>query len=60
MRVLGSKLEARRLAQASGLAVMPATGPLPHEDAAMHRAAADVGFPVMVKASWGGGGRGMR
>ena len=60
MRVLGSKLEARRLAQASGLAVMPATGPLPHDDAAMHRAAAGVGFPVMVKASWGGGGRGMR
>ena len=60
MRILGSKLEARRLAQVSGLAVMPATGPLPHEDAAMHRAAEGVGFPVMVKASWGGGGRGMR
>ena len=60
MRVLGSKLEARRLASQAGLAVVPATGPLPREKAAMRRAAEAVGFPVMAKASWGGGGRGMR
>ena len=60
MRLLGSKLEARRLASQAGLAVMPATGPLPREEGAMRRAAEAVGFPVMAKASWGGGGRGMR
>ena len=60
MRSLGSKLEARRLAEESGLAVMPATGPLPDDATAMRRAAESIGFPVMAKASWGGGGRGMR
>ena len=60
MRRLGNKIEARRLAAESGLAVMPATGALPHDDESMRVAAEDVGFPVMVKASWGGGGRGMR
>ena len=60
MRSLGSKLEARRLAEESGLAVMPATGALPHDTASMRRAAESIGFPVMAKASWGGGGRGMR
>ena len=60
MRLLGSKIEARRLAEESGLAVMPATGPLPDDDAQMRRAAESIGFPVMAKASWGGGGRGMR
>ena len=60
MRLLGSKLEARHLATQSGLDVMPASGPLPHDEARMHRAAEAIGFPVMAKASWGGGGRGMR
>ena len=60
MRLLGSKLEARRLAVRSGLDVMPASGPLPRDEAQMRRAAEEVGFPVMAKASWGGGGRGMR
>ena len=60
MRLLGSKLEARRLAERSGLLVMPASGPLPRDEAGMHREAEAVGYPVMAKASWGGGGRGMR
>ena len=60
MRLLGSKLEARHLATRSGLDVMPASGPLPDDEARMHRAAEAIGFPVMAKASWGGGGRGMR
>ncbi len=60
MRLLGSKLEARRLAVQCGLQVMPASGPLPRDEAQMRRAAEDIGFPVMAKASWGGGGRGMR
>ena len=60
MRLLGSKLEARRLAVQSGLEVMPASGPLPRDGAQMRREAEAIGFPVMAKASWGGGGRGMR
>ena len=60
MRLLGSKLEARRLALQCGLEVMPASGPLPRDEAEMRREAEAIGFPVMAKASWGGGGRGMR
>ena len=60
MRRLGNKVEARAVASAAGVAVMPATGAL-DEDPATWTAAADaIGFPLMLKASWGGGGRGMR
>jgi len=60
MRLLGSKVEARALAQEHGIAVMPATGALPHDPRETARLAADIGYPMMLKASWGGGGRGMR
>ena len=60
MHRLGSKLEARRLAEQAGLAVMPATGPLPRHPDALAAEAERIGYPVMAKASWGGGGRGMR
>ena len=60
MRRLGSKVEARALAEGAGIAVMPATGALPRDEAAALALAEKVGFPVMAKASWGGGGRGMR
>ena len=60
MRRLGNKVEARNLASAAGVPVMPATPPLPADDAEVLRMARAVGFPVMLKASWGGGGRGMR
>ena len=60
MRRLGNKVEARNLAVAAGVAVMPATPPLPDDEALVLELARTVGFPVMLKASWGGGGRGMR
>ncbi len=60
MRRLGNKVEARNLAQSAGVAVMPATPPLPADDTQVLAMAHAVGFPVMLKASWGGGGRGMR
>jgi len=60
MRRLGNKVEARNLAAAAGVPVMPATPPLPAEAAEVMAMAHAVGFPVMLKASWGGGGRGMR
>ncbi|MDE2454796.1 MAG: pyruvate carboxylase, partial [Burkholderiales bacterium] len=51
---------ARHAAVAAGVAVMPATPPLPADLAECERLAAGIGYPVMLKASWGGGGRGMR
>jgi pyruvate carboxylase len=60
MRRLGNKVEARNLAVGAGVPVMPATPPLPADAAQVLAMAHEVGFPVMLKASWGGGGRGMR
>jgi pyruvate carboxylase len=60
MRTLGNKVAARHAAVAAGVPVMPATPPLPDDVAECARLAAGVGYPVMLKASWGGGGRGMR
>ena len=60
MRTLGNKVAARELAARAGVPVMPATPPLPADPAEAAALAAEVGYPVMLKASWGGGGRGMR
>ncbi|MBT8078054.1 MAG: pyruvate carboxylase [Gammaproteobacteria bacterium] len=60
MRRLGNKVEARAMAVAANVPVMPATRPLPHDDKEILRLAAEIGCPLMLKASWGGGGRGMR
>ena len=60
MRTLGNKVAARNLAVSAGVPVMPATPPLPAEFRQCAQLAATVGYPVMLKASWGGGGRGMR
>src|SRR3954469_23856223 len=60
MRTLGNKVAARNAAIAAGVPVMPATGALPLDIAECKKLAAGVGYPVMLKASWGGGGRGMR
>ena len=60
MRTLGNKVAARNLAISVDVPVMPATGPLPDDPAEIKRLAAGIGYPVMLKASWGGGGRGMR
>jgi len=60
MTTLGNKVAARAAAQAAGVAVMPATGPLPRDAAEARRLADAIGYPLMLKASWGGGGRGMR
>src|SRR3984957_7070921 len=60
MRRLGNKVEARNLAANAGVPVMPATPPLPEDEQQVLAMARAVGLPVMLKASWGGGGRGMR
>src|SRR5580698_10613085 len=60
MRRLGNKVEARNAAIAAGVPVMPATERLPHDLEECRRLATGIGYPLMLKASWGGGGRGMR
>lgn len=60
MRTLGNKVAARNAAVSAGVPVMPATAPLPADLGECQRLAAQVGYPLMLKASWGGGGRGMR
>ncbi|MFK8035057.1 MAG: pyruvate carboxylase [Hyphomicrobiales bacterium] len=60
MRSLGNKVSARNLAVKAGVPVVPATDPLPDDMDEVHKLAEEVGYPVMLKASWGGGGRGMR
>ncbi|WP_434054779.1 MAG: pyruvate carboxylase [Roseibium sp.] len=60
MRRLGNKVAARNLAIEAGVPVMPATEPLPDDIEEIKSQALEIGYPVMLKASWGGGGRGMR
>jgi pyruvate carboxylase len=60
MRALGDKASARKVAIAAGVPVIPATEVLGDDMAAIKREAAGIGYPLMLKASWGGGGRGMR
>ncbi|HEV3182667.1 MAG TPA: pyruvate carboxylase [Steroidobacteraceae bacterium] len=60
LAVFGNKVSARSLAESAGVAVMPASGPLPEDPAACARLAQAIGYPLMLKASWGGGGRGTR
>ena len=60
MRLLGDKVAARNLAKQAKVPVVPGSeDPIPDEGEAV-RLAAEIGYPVMVKASAGGGGRGMR
>lgn len=60
MRQLGDKVSARHIAVAAGVPVIPASEPLPDDEDAIRRIAGEIGYPLMLKASWGGGGRGMR
>lgn len=60
MRALGDKASARRVAIEAGVPVIPATEVLGDDMALIKKQAAEVGYPLMLKASWGGGGRGMR
>ncbi|KAJ54318.1 pyruvate carboxylase [Actibacterium mucosum KCTC 23349] len=60
MRALGDKASARRVAIEAGVPVIPATEVLGDDMDAIRAEAAEIGYPLMLKASWGGGGRGMR
>jgi len=53
----GDKVETRRAARAAGVPILPGTDPL--DDAALAREADLIGFPVLLKAAGGGGGKGI-
>ena len=60
MRALGSKAAARVLAEAVGVPVVPGIDGAGKEDSELIAAAQAMGFPALIKASAGGGGKGMR
>ena len=60
LRLLGDKVSARAIAARAGVPTVPATEALPADTTEALALVRAVGFPSMLKASWGGGGRGMR
>jgi acetyl/propionyl-CoA carboxylase alpha subunit len=60
MRLLGSKSAAKTLARENGVSIVPGMFESDATAAQLKRAAEAIGYPVMLKASAGGGGRGMR
>jgi acetyl-CoA carboxylase biotin carboxylase subunit len=60
IRLMGDKARARRVMKKAGVPILPGTdGPIESEDKAI-KAAKEIGYPVIIKATAGGGGRGMR
>jgi 3-methylcrotonyl-CoA carboxylase alpha subunit len=57
---MGSKIESKRIAEAADVPTVPGYHGYAQDDATLAQAAAKIGFPVLIKASAGGGGRGMR
>ena len=57
---MGSKLEAKARMEAAGVPLLPSADLTGMSEADVAAAAADIGFPILIKASAGGGGRGMR
>jgi acetyl-CoA carboxylase biotin carboxylase subunit len=60
MELLGNKVAARKLAKDARVYVVPGSDGLVETEAQAVEIAAELGYPVMIKASAGGGGRGMR
>ncbi|MGQ4659642.1 acetyl-CoA carboxylase biotin carboxylase subunit [Lysobacter sp. F6437] len=60
MRKMGSKAGAKELMQAAGVPVVPGYTGAEQDPAHLHAAADKVGYPLMIKAAHGGGGKGMR
>ena len=60
MRILGGKASAREVAGQAGVPVIPGVDGEKYTDDELQSAASDLGYPVLIKASAGGGGKGMR
>jgi propionyl-CoA carboxylase alpha chain len=60
IEAMGSKLAAKELMARSGVPILPSVDATGLTGSALEKAADEVGFPLLVKASFGGGGRGMR
>lgn len=60
MRTMGAKAKAREAMRAAGVPVVPGSSGILKEPQEALQLAAEIGYPVIVKASQGGGGRGMR
>jgi acetyl-CoA carboxylase biotin carboxylase subunit len=60
IRLMGDKIEARRVMQEAGLPILPGSPEPITSEAEALKLAREIGFPVIVKAAAGGGGRGMR
>jgi acetyl-CoA carboxylase biotin carboxylase subunit len=60
IRLMGDKARARRVMKKAGVPVLPGSdGPVENDEKAL-KFAKDIGYPIMIKATAGGGGRGMR
>ena len=59
-RMMGDKAEARRVVKKAGLPILPGTEEPVHSVDDARRCADEIGYPVIIKAAAGGGGRGMR
>ncbi len=60
IRIMGDKIEAKRTAKRLGIPVVPGSEGGVSTDADASRIAREIGFPVLIKAAAGGGGRGMK
>ena len=61
IRLMGDKVSAKQAMQEAGVPCVPGSdGALPDDPETIIKTAAEVGYPVIIKASGGGGGRGMR
>ncbi|HMR33161.1 MAG TPA: acetyl/propionyl/methylcrotonyl-CoA carboxylase subunit alpha [Geminicoccaceae bacterium] len=60
IEAMGDKIESKRLAREAGVSTVPGTLDAISDPDEARRIARDIGYPVMVKASAGGGGKGMR
>jgi acetyl-CoA carboxylase biotin carboxylase subunit len=60
IRLMGDKIEAKRTAVRLGIPVVPGSDGAITDNATARRVAGEIGFPVLIKASAGGGGRGMK
>ncbi len=60
IKVMGDKIAAKQTVAALGIPVVPGSDGAIHDEAEAQKVAEDIGYPVLIKASAGGGGRGMQ